>query len=129
MARPSGEKLPASARLLRRGDYLNCYRTGRRRMGALVILYFIQNQLGFPRLGVTASRKVGNSVLRHRLKRRIKEIYRRWPARGEIVPVDLVAHLKPEAGGAGFADLERDLLRLLAGLGRGRRRDEQEGRA
>jgi ribonuclease P protein component len=85
-------------------------------MGALVMLYFAANSLGYPRLGITASRKVGNSVIRHRLKRRIKEIYRRWPRRGELAALDLVVHLKPEARSAGFVAMTDDLLGLLAGL-------------
>jgi ribonuclease P protein component len=111
-----GEGLPARSRLRRSGDYLRCYRTGRRRTATLLMLYFAPNALGYPRLGVTASRKVGNSVTRHRLKRRIKEIYRRWPRRNELAALDLVVHLKPEAGGAGFSAVAGDLLGLLAGL-------------
>ncbi len=118
-----GEGLAASERLLRRADYLRCYRTGRRRQGALVALYLVPNQLGHPRIGITTTRKVGNAVVRHRLKRWIKETYRRWPGRGTLAPLDVVAHLKPEAKSAGFDDVERDLLGLLQGLA-GRRAGE-----
>ena len=78
----SGTRLPAETRgsqrllpkerLRRRADYLRCYRTGRRRHGALAILYFVPNQLGHARIGITASRKVCKAVVRHRIKRRIK---------------------------------------------------------
>jgi ribonuclease P protein component len=122
----AGESLPAAEKLLRRADYLRCYRTGRRRMGALVFLYFIQNQIGHPRIGITATRKVGNAVVRHRLKRRIKEIYRRWPGRGGLAPLDLVVHLKPEARGSGFDDLAADVRGLLAGVGPRRQRSERQ---
>jgi ribonuclease P protein component len=115
-----GEGLPSGERLLRRADYLRCYRTGRRRQGALVVLYFSPNDLERCRLGITASRKVGNSVVRHRLKRRVKEIYRRWPGRVALGSIDVVAHLKTEAGSAGFGEIERDLLGLLGGLRSGR---------
>jgi ribonuclease P protein component len=91
-------------------------------------LYFSPNGLDCCRIGITASRKVGNSVVRHRLKRRIKEIYRRWPGRGALGSIDVVAHLKAEAGGAGFGDMERDLLVLLGGL-RGRRGGPERGSA
>ena len=69
-----------------------------------------------PRLGITASRKVGKAVVRHRLKRRIKEIYRRWQDRGQLPASDLVVHLKPEAGKSDFPALRSELLRLLSGL-------------
>jgi ribonuclease P protein component len=123
--RTGGEGLPPHERLLRRADYLRCYRTGRRRQGALVALYLVANQLGHPRIGVTTSRKVGNAVVRHRLKRWIKETYRRWSGRGSLAPLDLVAHLKPEAKSASFGDVQRDLLGLLQGLAGRREREKR----
>jgi ribonuclease P protein component len=110
------ERLPSEQTVRRRADYLRCYRTGRRRHGSLALLYFVPNQLAGPRLGITASRKVGNAVVRHRLKRRIKEIYRRWQDRSQLPPLDLVVHLKPEAGKSDFPALKAEVLRLLSGL-------------
>lgn len=110
------ERLRQAERLKRSADYLRCYRTGRRRHGSLAILYFIPNELGHPRIGITASRKVGKAVARHRLKRRIKETYRRWKRRGNLPAMDLVVHLKPGAGGADFLSFRAELLRLLGGL-------------
>jgi ribonuclease P protein component len=110
------ERLRQAERLKRRADYLRCYRTGRRRHGSLAILYFIPNEFGHPRIGITASRKVGKAVARHRLKRRIKETYRRWKRRGNLPAMDLVVHLKPGAGGADFPSFRAELLRLLGGL-------------
>ncbi|HSK77143.1 MAG TPA: ribonuclease P protein component [Thermoanaerobaculia bacterium] len=112
----TGQRLLARERLRRRADYLRCYRTGRRRHGSLALLYYVPNQLGHPRLGITASRKVGKAVVRHRLKRRIKEIYRRWKDRGQLPPLDLIIHLKPEAGRSDFPALRSELLRLLSGV-------------
>ena len=110
------QRLLPAERLRRRADYLRCYRTGRRRHGSLAILYFVPNQLGHPRLGITASRKVGPSFVRHRIKRRIKEIYRRWNDRAHLPALDLVIHLKPEARGSDFESLRADLMRLFAGV-------------
>jgi ribonuclease P protein component len=112
----SGERFLPEERLRRRADYLRCYRTGRRRHGEIAILYFAPNELGHPRLGITASRKVGDAVVRHRLKRRIKEIYRRWQERASLPPMDLVLHLKPEARGVEWTPFRMEMLRLLAGL-------------
>jgi ribonuclease P protein component len=111
-----GERLLSEEKVRQRADYLHCYRTGRRRHGGLAILYFVPNQVGHPRLGITASRKVGKAVIRQRLKRRTKEIYRRWNDRGSLPAMDLVVHLKPEAGGADFPSFRTELLRLLSGI-------------
>ena len=67
------------------------------------------NRLPGPRLGTTVSRKVGGAVTRNRVRRRIKEIYRRWKGREELPALDLVVHAKPQAGGADFTRLSREL--------------------
>lgn len=116
-ARPArNEALSRDERLRHRLEFLNCYRRGRRRHGSLLILYALPNALPRPRLGITASRKVGGAVLRHRLKRRIREVYRRWSGRSGLPAMDLVVHVKPEAGKADFPALRRDLERLLRSL-------------
>lgn len=118
---PAGERLRHRERLRRRADYLRCYRTGRRRHGDLAILYHAPNDLGHPRIGITASRKVGKAVVRQRLKRRTREIYRRWEQRASLAALDLVVHLKPGAGAAEFRAYREELLGLLSGLLPGRR--------
>jgi ribonuclease P protein component len=110
------ERLTREESLRRRVDYLRCYRQGRRRHGALAILYFVPNELPHPRLGVTASRKVGKAVVRHRLRRRVKEIFRRWNGRDRLPSLDLVVHLKPKAADSDFRSLRSELSRLLADL-------------
>jgi ribonuclease P protein component len=117
----AGERLRPQERLRRRGDYLRCYRQGRRRQGKLLALYFAPNRLALPRLGITASRKVGKAVTRQRLKRRVREIYRRWNGRPNLPAVDLVVHLHPAAGTATFEGLRAELTQLLAGVPAGSR--------
>lgn len=114
--RETGQRLLPQEKLRRRADYLRCYRTGRRRHGSLAILHFVPNQVGHPRLGITASRKVGKAVVRQRLKRRTREIYRRWKDRGMLPALDLVVHLKPEARASEFGPFQEELLRLFSGL-------------
>lgn len=117
-----GESLRREEGLRRRADFLQCYRTGRRRHGSLVILYFRQRppEPPFARLGITASRKVGGSVVRHRIKRRIREIYRRWNERSQLPPCDIVVHVLPAARQAEFQALKQELLGLLTPLTRPR---------
>jgi len=109
-----GETLPREERMRRRIEYLRCYREGRRRHGDLMILYAADNELEHPRLGITVSRKVGNSVVRHRVKRRIREIYRRWSERSKLPAKDFMVHMKPGSGRSNFSDLKTETRRLLA---------------
>lgn len=115
------ERLRPEQRLSRRVDYQRCYQEGRKHHGSLAVLHVAPNELQHPRIGITASRKVGNAVVRHRLKRRIKEVYRRWKARERLPGVDFVVHLKPAARDASFEELRDELRRLLSRLDRGRR--------
>jgi ribonuclease P protein component len=110
---PRGERLARADRVRRRADYLRCYREGRRLHGALATLHAAFNREGHPRLGVTASRKVGGAVVRQRLRRRVREVYRRWEGRGRLPAADLVLNLKPAAAAAGFEELREELERLL----------------
>ena len=110
------EGLGRHQRLRRHMDFLRCYRRGHKRYGAVAALHVHPNDKGEARLGVTASRKVGNSVVRHQAKRRVREVFRRWPQRGILAALDIVVHLKPDAGRASFQVLRLDLERLLSQL-------------
>ena len=110
------ERLSAEEKIRRRVDYQRCYRQGLRRHGTLTTLHFVRNALQHPRLGITATRKVGSAVVRNRLKRRVREIYRRWSERSQLPPVDIVFHIKPAARDASFEELEEELLGLCREL-------------
>ena len=112
----AGESLLRAERLRKRSDYLRCYRKGRRRHGTLSTIYTAPNDLEHPRLGITVSKKVGRAVTRVRLKRRIREIYRRWSERSRLPAFDVVVHVKPPASGATFEQLRRELRAQLGGL-------------
>jgi ribonuclease P protein component len=117
----TGAGLPRASRVRRSPDYLRAYRRGRRRTGAFVILHFVPNEIGRFRVGVTVSRKVGNSVVRHRVKRRLLEAFRHSPGRSALAANDLVLHVRPEAALASYAALRQDLEALLAALPGARR--------
>jgi len=110
------EKLSAEEKIRRRAEYQRCYRKGRRRHGTYTTVHFVPNALGYPRLGITVTRKVGPAVVRNRLKRRAREIYRRWGERRELPSLDIVLHFKPTAREASFEALETELLKLCRSL-------------
>jgi ribonuclease P protein component len=64
------------------------------------------------RLGVVTSKKVGNAVVRSRVRRLLRESFRlhQHELKG---PVDLVLVARPSIVGKKFAEVERDFLRVL----------------
>ena len=58
-------------------DFRSVYRSGKKMANRLFVMYVSENGTERNRLGVSVSKKTGNSVVRHRLKRLIKENYRR----------------------------------------------------
>ena len=121
-----GESLLPEERLRRRADFLRCYKRGRRQYGQLVTVYFLERGQGevCTRLGITVTRKVGGAVVRYKIKRRIREIYRRWSQRRELAPYDILVHVKPKARQVDFTALQKEIHRLLRPLTRG---DRQTG--
>ncbi len=57
-------------------DFQAVYKRGKSYANKYLVMYVSKNQLGRNRLGISVSKKVGNSVVRHRVKRLIKESYR-----------------------------------------------------
>ena len=52
------------------------YRKGQSSVQPAVVVYCQKNREGRSRLGVTVSKKLGHAVVRNRVRRRIREIYR-----------------------------------------------------
>ena len=55
--------------LKKNADFKNCYNSGKSFVNKYLVLYLCGNGLGRNRYGISVSKKVGNSVVRHRVKR------------------------------------------------------------
>lgn len=85
----AGERFPKRARLTRRSEFLRLSREGRRIHTPHFVVLSKANDQGETRLGVTVSSRVGNAVVRNRIKRRLRDFFRRH--RREIPsPQDIV---------------------------------------
>jgi ribonuclease P protein component len=98
-------------RIRKRSEYQVIYAQGRRIPSALFVLFVMRNGLGRPRLGITATRRVGGAVRRNRAKRLVREIFRRH--KREFENVDIVLNVRASLPGAGIARLESELLARL----------------
>jgi ribonuclease P protein component len=109
--------LPAQARLRRRPEFTTVVRSGRRAGRPTMVLHFLperpEQMGGFApsgaRAGFVVGKAVGNSVVRHRVTRRLRAVVaaelHRLPS-----SADLVVRARPEAADADSAVLHRDLV-------------------
>jgi ribonuclease P protein component len=105
-----GQEFPRSSRLRKRRDYLAVQNAGIAVHTRLFILLVKRDGAG--RVGITVSKKIGNSVTRNRVKRLVREALRQW---GEEpwVPAgrDVVVVAKRSAAGASLDEIARELTR------------------
>ena len=81
-----------------------------------LVLYARRNRLEENRVGVTVSKKMGNAVVRNRVRRRLREVYRLHESR--FLPGwDIVVVARHRAVTASFQDLTRAYLSLAKKAG------------
>jgi ribonuclease P protein component len=103
---------PKQSRLLRRADFRTVYEQGQRRSASLCTVFWHSNGLKFSRLGITVPVRVGGAVVRNRIKRRVREVFR---LNRMSIPAgwDIVVNPRSGAARAAFPALERELLRTF----------------
>lgn len=110
---PAGEGFPRAARIRRRREFLTLGRSGKRYQARHFVV-LVEPRQGDSRLGVTVSRKVGGSVARNLVKRRVREAFRRHPQR-LLANHDLVVIARNGAPSISVHDLTHELETALKG--------------
>ena len=105
----TGERLPRSRRLDRAAEFERFHQHGQRLRLRLLDVWWTDNQAGHPRMGLIVSKFQSSVVARNRLRRRLRELWRRELA-GTIPAWDVVIRTRNEAYRAGFAELRDDLM-------------------
>jgi ribonuclease P protein component len=115
---------PAARELFSRGDRLRkrrefeeCYASGVRVSGRFLQLFLRSNGEG-PRIGISVPKRVGTAVTRNRLRRRVRELFRRNRSLFQKRSASLVVHVRPAAADASFEAIAsdyRDALRKALG--------------
>ena len=100
----------AVERIRRRREYLAIYESGTRLSGRYMTMFLAGNSVGWPRLGIAATRKLGGAVVRNRAKRLVREVFRQ---NKPPEAVDLVIIPRSSLLEAGFEDILADFRGLL----------------
>ena len=92
-------------------DFQNVYKNGKSKANKYLVMYVLENQLDSNRLGISVSKKVGNSVIRHHLTRLIRESYR---LNKEMFNsgLDIVVIARESAKNRKYKEIESALLHL-----------------
>jgi ribonuclease P protein component len=111
------ETLCRKQRLQRTEQFTEAYDQNRRWHGRHMVLFLRAAPDASLRLGVVASKKVGNAVERSRAKRRLRDAFRRNRARFTASTDDVVLVARRSALTAPWADFVAELLKLAAQAG------------
>ena len=100
-----------SESLKKNKDFQSVYRNGKSFANKCLVMYIIPNELNKNRLGISVSKKVGNSVVRHHLTRLIRESYRLSEEHFQS-GYDIIVIARKSAKEKGYHDIESALIHL-----------------
>ena len=92
-------------------DFKNVYSHGKSYANKYLVMYVLENDMGKNRIGISVSKKVGNSVVRHRVKRLILESYRLHEDMFNS-GLDMVIIARTTAKEKGYHDIESAVMHL-----------------
>ena len=100
-----------SESLKKNSDFKFVYSRGKSYANKYLVMDMLENNLGKNRIGISVSKKVGNSVVRHRVTRLIRESYRLHENIFNS-SLDIVIVARNSASNVGYAEVESALLHL-----------------
>jgi len=103
--------LNKSESLKKNQDFRIVYQKGTSYANRLLVMYVLENQHRKNRLGISVSKKVGNSVVRHRITRLVRESYRLNENLFDS-NLDIVVVARAAAKGKGYREIESALMHL-----------------
>lgn len=92
-------------------DFRNVYQKGISYANRYLVMYILENNLKKNRIGISVSKKTGNSIVRHRLTRLIRESYRLNEDRF-LCGYDMVVIARIGARGKNCREIESALIHL-----------------
>ena len=97
--------------LKKNADFQYVYKNGQSKANRYLVMYVCENQGSTNRIGISVSKKVGNSVVRHHLTRLIRESYR-LNETSFRQGVDIVVVARPSAKDRSYQEIESALMHL-----------------
>jgi len=98
-----------SESLKKNKDFQIVYKNGKSFANKHLVLYVLDNKLEENRIGISVSKKVGNSIVRHRLTRLVRESYRLNEEKFQS-GLDIVVVVRVAAKDKSYSEIESSLL-------------------
>lgn len=93
-------------------DFRKVYKYGKSVANKYLVMYILNNKLGYSRLGISVSKKVGNATVRNKVKRRIREAYRNLIDENVKSGYDIVVIARVSSKDVDYKDIEKSVLLL-----------------
>ena len=106
-----GDSMKYSESLKKNRDFQNVYKKGKSYANRYLVMYVLENDTDRNRLGISVSKKVGNSVIRHHVTRLIRESYRLSEEHFRC-GYDIVVIARTSAKDKNYHDVESALIHL-----------------
>lgn len=100
-----------SESLKKNWDFQLVYKKGTSYANRYLVMYVLKNRLNRNRIGISVSKKVGNSVVRHHLTRLIRESYRLNEEKF-VCGYDMIVIVRVSGKEQDFRSLESALMHL-----------------
>ena len=100
-----------SESLKKNRDFQKVYAGGKSAANRYLVMYILENGTSKNRLGISVSKKVGNSVVRHRVKRLARESYRLHEEQFQF-GYDIVVIARVTAKNINYSEMESAFLHL-----------------
>jgi ribonuclease P protein component len=99
-------------RLRKNSDFKYVYSTGKVNANNLLVMYVVPNKETYNRVGFSVSKKVGKSVVRNKVRRRIKESYR---INSHMIEkgYNIIFVSRVRANEASFREIEKAMISLF----------------
>ena len=103
--------MKSSESMKKNSNFKIVYHSGKSYANTYLIMYVLKNDSGRNRIGISVSKKVGNSVVRHRVTRLIRESYRLNENMFNS-SLDIIVIARAGAKGKGYTEINSALLHL-----------------
>lgn len=102
-------------KLLKRVEFEQVFKKGKRYQGARLEFIFLSNELGRSRVGLVVAKKVGKATVRNKTKRILREVFR---VKRKLLArdIDLIIRARPGLEPVTFHEVETEFLKFMESL-------------